>query len=65
MAVEKSMASELRDRVFAYLANHPDGTKLTELEEEFSLARIQIAKVIHGLIDDNKVEKHDLLYFAI
>jgi len=65
MVVEKSMAGELRDRVFAYLADHPDGTKLTELEEEFSLARIQIAKIIRELIDDNKVEKRDLLYFAI
>ncbi len=56
---------ELRDRVFAYLANHPDGTKLVELGEGFSLARIQVAKVIRELMDDNKVEKRDLLYFAI
>ena len=56
---------ELRDRVFAYLADHPDGTKLTELEEEFGLARIQIARIVRALIDDNKVEKRDLLYFAI
>jgi len=58
-------AGELRDRVFAYLADHPDGTKLTELEEEFGLARIQMAKVVRGLIDDNKVEKRELFYFAI
>ncbi len=58
MAVEKSIVSssgELRNRVFAYLADHPDGTKLTELEEEYGLARIQIAKVIRDLMDDNKV----------
>ena len=70
MAVEKEPPAEvpggkLRDRVFAYLADHPDGTKLVELEGEFGLARIQIAKVIRELMDDNKVEKHNLLYFAI
>ena len=56
---------ELRDRVFAYLADHPDGTKLIELEEEFSVERVQVARVLHNLTDDNKVEKGGLLYFAI
>jgi len=57
--------AELRDRVFAYLADHPDGTRLVELEEEFGLTRIEMARVIRALIDDNKVEKLELLYFAI
>ncbi len=55
----------LREQVFEYLANHPDGTKLVELAEEFSVARIQIGKVIRNLMDENKVEKRDLLYFAV
>jgi len=63
--IPEAPAGELRDSVFAYLADHPDGTKLVELEEEFGLARIQMAKVIRGLIDDNKVEKRELFYFAI
>ncbi len=63
--VEGASLSELRDKVFAYLANHPDGTMLIELEGEFGVARIQIAKVTRSLIEDNKVEKRDLLYFAI
>lgn len=60
MAVDKA----LHDRVFEYLANHPDGSRLVDLEQEFGLARIQMAKIIRSLVDDNKVEKHDLLYFA-
>ncbi len=68
--VEKSVVretpiGELRDRVFVYLANHPDGTKLSELEEKIGAARIQAARVIRELMDENKVEKRDLLYFAI
>lgn len=56
---------ELRDKVFAYLADHPDGTKLVELEEEFGVSRIQMARVVRALMDNNKVEKRELLYFAI
>ena len=62
---EETLAVELRDRIFAYLANHPNGTKLVEMEEEFGIARIQVAGVVRALIDDNKVEKRNLLYFAI
>jgi len=57
--------ADIRERVFEYLANHPDGTRLVELEQEFGLARIQIAKVVRSLMDENKVEKRELLYFAI
>ena len=57
--------ADIRDRVFEYLANHPDGTKLAKLEEEFGLARIQIAKIVKSLMDENKVEKRELFYFAI
>ena len=55
----------LRGQVFEYLANHPDGTRLVGLAEEFGIARIQIAKVVRKLQDENKIEKRDLLYFAV
>lgn len=55
----------LRDQVFQSLANHPDGTKLVELAQQFGLAHVQMARVVRALLDDNKVEKRDLLYFAI
>ena len=58
-------AAALRDQIFEYLANRPDGTKLVELAEEFGVARIQMAKVVRNLMDENKVEKRDLLYFAV
>lgn len=55
----------LRDRVFLYLADHPDGTRMTELEQEFSLARLQMARVLKSLMEQNKAKKQGLLYFAI
>lgn len=55
----------LSQQVFEYLANHPDGTRLTELEHEFGLGRFQAARVVRHLMDEGKAEKRDLLYFAI
>ncbi|MDO8635967.1 MAG: hypothetical protein Q7R34_06945 [Dehalococcoidia bacterium] len=56
---------DLRDKVFAYLADHPDGARMTELEKVFGVARIQMAKVVKHMTDENKVAKRDLVYFAI
>jgi len=55
----------LRNQAFEYLANHPDGTRLVELEQEFGVARIKMARLLKDLMNENKVEKQELLYFAI
>jgi len=57
--------ADIHDRVFEYLANHPDGIRLVELEQEFGVARIKVARLLKNLMDENKVEKQELLYFAI
>jgi hypothetical protein len=64
MAVEKAI-DKLRERTFVYLADHPAGTRLAELEAEFGVSRIEMARVVRALMDDNKAEKRELLYFAI
>ncbi|MFQ5875673.1 MAG: hypothetical protein ACE5JL_17995 [Dehalococcoidia bacterium] len=56
---------DLSNRVFAYLANHPDGARLVELEKEFGVSRFQMSRVIKNLINEGKVEKRKTLYFAI
>jgi hypothetical protein len=58
-------AVTLRDVIFTYLAEHPDGAKLTQLEQDLNMARIKLAQVMRQLMDENKVEKRELLYFAI
>jgi hypothetical protein len=58
-------AATLRNQVFQYLANHPDGTKLVELEKEFGLARVKITRVLKDLMDEGEVKKRNLHYFAI
>ena len=57
--------AELQRQVFEYLADYPDGTRMVVLEQEFGIARIQMARILRNLMDDNKVEKRNLLYFAI
>jgi hypothetical protein len=52
------------DRVFQYLANHPDGARLTEIEREFGLGRLQAGRVMRHLMDEGKAEKRDLCYYA-
>jgi len=65
-SVERTLETiALSDQVFAYLADHPDGTRMTELEEEFGVARIKMARLLKEFMDGNKVEKRDMLYFAI
>ena len=53
------------DQIFEYLANHPDGARMTELEQEFDVPRIKLARILGNLKDANKVEKKELFYFAI
>ena len=54
----------LRHQIFEYLTNHPEGTRLSELAREFGLARVYMGKILRNLMDENKIEKRDLLYFA-
>jgi len=53
------------EKVLEFLAKHPKGTKMTQMEQKFGLARIQMAKVVKDLMDEKKVEKRALLYFAV
>ena len=57
--------ASLNEKVREYLAKHLDGTKMTELEQEFGLSRFQMTRVLKALMDEDKVEKRELLYFTI
>lgn len=55
----------MRNRVFEYLGDRPDGTRLVEIEEEMGVSRFQMSRILRSLMEENMVEKRDLLYFAI
>lgn len=54
------------ETIFSYLADHPDGVRLVELEAYFSIPRFRLVQIIHRLIQENKARKDDerKLYFA-
>lgn len=54
----------LEDRLFEYLAAHPDGVRLVEVEKEFGLERFEASRVVRGLISEGKARREDRLYFA-
>ncbi|MBI4339450.1 MAG: hypothetical protein HY680_05805 [Chloroflexi bacterium] len=54
----------LRDRVFAFLADRPDGVRLVQIERQFGLNRLVSSRVVRSLINEGKSKKQDLLYFA-
>jgi len=55
----------LRDRVFAYVADHPDGVRLVEIEGTFKLNRLESSRVVRSLIEEGKAKREDRLYFAL
>jgi len=62
--VAEGAPATLRDVIFTYLAEHPDGAKLAQMEQDLGMARIKLAQPMQGLIDGKKVQKRGLLYFA-
>ena len=65
VAAAAPAGTTLRDVIFAYLAEHPDGARLAQMEHDLGMARIKLAGEMRSLIDEKKVEKRDLLYFAV
>ncbi|MEW6034232.1 MAG: hypothetical protein AB1603_05205 [Chloroflexota bacterium] len=55
----------LEKRVFKYLADHPNGCRLADLEREFGLSRFQIDRALKSLMEEGKAEKRDRQYYAI
>jgi len=53
----KPPVEDMADRLLAYLAQHPEGVKLVELEPEFGLSRPQLGKHLRSLVDSGKVVK--------
>lgn len=48
---------DLTAGILSYLAEHPEGAKLVEMEPALGLARPQLGKLLRHLVDDGKVTK--------
>ena len=53
--------------VLDYLASHPDGVKMTELESRLGSSRIVMARLMKDLMASNRVRKDERqrLYFKV
>jgi len=57
-------AASVGQRLLVYLTSHPGGARLSELEQAFGLDRFRMIRATRELIDEGKVEKRGVLYFA-
>jgi DNA-binding Lrp family transcriptional regulator len=55
----------LRKRVFKYLADHPDGTRFKDIQQELGLSREEVSRVVKELMGDGKVVQRGFMYHAI
>ncbi|MBI4235906.1 MAG: hypothetical protein HY688_00940 [Chloroflexi bacterium] len=55
---------DLAQRSFAYLADHPDGVRLRDLEEILGANRFRMVEALRALIEGGKVRREEGLYFA-
>lgn len=59
-----SAAAELAERVFACIADNPDGLRLRELQDQLDVNRFKLMRAIQSLMEDGKVQKNGGSYFA-
>ena len=65
-AAEPAEDADVTVRILHYLAEHPEGAKLVELEPVLGLARPQVGRRLRNLIDSGKVVKDpDTLVYTL
>jgi hypothetical protein len=59
-------STALQDKVFTFLAGHPNGVKIHDIERHFHASRAGVGHAIDGLIEQNRARKDDVreIYFA-
>jgi hypothetical protein len=67
--VEKTSVPEesktLEQKVLDYITNHPNGVKISEMEEPLGETRMKLGFIAKALLDRGKVQKMDNVYFPI
>jgi len=65
LSIEKEAVDATESNLFSYLALHPDGVTLVELEHFFGVSRSTLNQKLKALIENGKVRKSDKNYLAI
>jgi uncharacterized protein YoxC len=55
----------LEEKVLAYIKKHPNGVKVSEMEEPLKETRMKIGFTAKSLLDEGKVQKIDNIYYPV
>jgi hypothetical protein len=55
----------LEERVLDYINRHPNGVKVSEMEEPLGETRMKLGFTAKGLLEEGKVQKLDNFYFPL
>ncbi len=55
----------LEQKVLDYINNHPQGVKISEMEEPLGETRMKLGYIAKVLLDEGKVQKIENIYFPL
>jgi len=55
----------LEDRVLEFIERHPEGVRVSDMEEALGVPRQRLGKIAKTLLDKDKVRKEENLYFPL
>jgi gas vesicle protein len=55
----------LEDRVLEFIERHPEGVRVTDMEEALGVPRQRLGKIAKTLLNKDKVRKEENLYFPL
>ncbi len=61
--VTKSIPQTLEQKILKYISQHPNGVKISEMEEPLGENRMKLGFVAKALIDEDKLQKIDNLFY--
>jgi len=57
--------TRLDKKILDYINRHPNGVKISEMEEPLGETRMKLGFIAKGLLDEGKVQKMDNVYFPL
>lgn len=55
----------MEERVLEFIESHPEGVRVSDMEESLGVARTRLGKIARRLLDEGKVRREENLYFPL
>jgi hypothetical protein len=62
---EVSPEMELEEKVLKFIEKHPEGVRVSDMEEPLGVVRTRLGVIAKRLLDDGRVRKEENLYFPL